>query len=302
MLYLPEGLPAAAVLREEGLPVATYRKPEGGKCLPERVPQALRIVLLNLMPQKAVTELDIARVLAHVALPVQLIPMKLAGQTYKTTPQEYMERFYTDEEVLLDDAYDGMILTGAPIEHLPFEEVRYWPQLCRVMEWAKTRVRSTLYICWGAQAGLYYHFRIPKYQLNAKLFGIFPQQVLAEDEPLFEGLYPEFPMPNSRHTEVRREDFPQEAGVTVAAAGAASGIAVALGHGGREIFITGHLEYEPDTLHHEYVRDKNKGLPIALPENYYVDDLPERGVRFSWKAPAIRFYRNWVERYCAAGR
>ena len=250
------------------------------------------------MPQKLVTELDIARMMVHPSLSVQLIPMKISGQTYKTTPMQHMVDFYTDFEDLEKGCYDGMILTGAPIEHLPFEEVRYWAQLCQIMEWATIHVCSSLYICWGAQAGLQYHYDIPKYQLPDKMFGIYNQKVLQEDLPLLKGMSPAFPMPNSRHTEVRRADFPQNSNLQIVAENEISGVGLAVGNGGREIYIVGHLEYEPNTLLNEYVRDINKGLDIAKPKHYFYDDDPERGVNFSWEKAAKLFYHNWLAFYC----
>lgn len=298
MLYLPKGLPAIDILKSENALVGVYEKGHIQDVVSSGDKRTLRILFLNLMPQKLVTELDITRMLAHPELSVQLIPMKISGQTYKTTPMQHMEDFYTDFEELEVADYDGMILTGAPIEHLPFEEVRYWPQLCHIMQWAETHVRSTLYICWGAQAGLQFHYGIPKYQLPAKMFGIYSQRVLKADLPLLRGLSPAFPMPNSRHTEVRRDDFPNDDHLQIVAENDISGVGLAIGHNGREIYIVGHLEYEPNTLRNEYVRDVNKGLPIAKPANYFVEDNPEKGVDFSWKDAARTFYHNWLEAYC----
>ena len=298
MLYLPKGLPAVSILKEESVEVEEYQK-SNFHSFPNHGERVLRILFLNLMPQKMVTELDICRVMIHPTLSVQLIPMKISGQKYKTTPMEHMVDFYTDFERLENESYDGLILTGAPIEHLPFEEVRYWPQLCHIMEWAETHVRSSLFICWGAQAGLQYHYGIPKYQIPAKMFGIYPQKVLVENVPLLKGLAPNFPMPNSRHTEVRREDFPIHSDLQIVAENEISGVGLAIGNGGREIYIVGHLEYEPNTLKNEYIRDVNKGLTIAKPKYYFIDDEPEKGVNFSWKSAAKTFYANWLEYYCA---
>ena len=299
MLYLPNQMPVSRVLRDEGVAIEEYEmsRLEHLSASKERL---LRILFLNIMPQKEVTELDISRVMVHPDYDIQLIPMKISGQTYKTTPQEHMDNFYLDFEKLESGSYDGLIVTGAPIEHLPFEEVRYWTQLCRIMEWAKSHVRSTLYICWGAQAGLYYHFGIPKYQLPAKVFGIYPQKVLAASLPLFEGMSAAFPMPNSRHTEVRRADFPSSSNLAIVAEGEVTGVSVALSNSGREVYVTGHLEYEPYTLHNEYMRDLNKGLPIDKPKYYYLEDNPEKGVDFSWKDSARSFYRNWLSFYCGS--
>lgn len=286
MLILPKDFPITATLRAENIQAA-HTCPAGA--------QPLRILLLNLMPQKVVTELDIARALAQPDKTVELLPMKIAGQTYKTTPMAHMLRFYKDFETYEHGCYDGLIVTGAPVEHLPFEEVRYWPQLCRIMDWAQSHVGSTLHICWGAQAGLYHHHGIPKHPLPAKMFGIFPQRVVQAGWPVLEGLEPEFPMPNSRHTEVRRTDFPTDGSLEIVAESQESGIGIAIGHEGKDIFIVGHLEYEPNTLHNEYVRDLNKGLPIAPPRHYYKDGTPDNGIDFSWHGAARRFYRNWLE-------
>lgn len=294
MLYLPEHLPAAATLVEEG--AAIGRLQDCPAC------SVARILLLNLMPQKAVTELDFARTLAQEALDVALIPMKIAGQTYKNTPMSHMEAFYTDFDALRGDRFDGLIVTGAPVEQLAFEDVRYWRQLCDIMDWAATHVRSTLYVCWGAQAALYHRHGIRKHALPAKKFGIFQQSVLS-DTPLFRGLTPAFPMPNSRHTEVRREDFPTAGSpLRIVAESEESGVGVAMTADGRGIYIVGHLEYEPATLEKEYLRDRAKGLPIAPPAHYYRHDDPQAGIDYSWRQAARTFYRNWVEHFvCPAG-
>lgn len=292
MLYLPEQLPAATTLLAAGHEIATYpphtwRKENG---------DVKRILLLNLMPQKAVTELDIARMLTTATCDVQLIPMKISGQSYKTTPIEHMEAFYTDFEVLESHQYEGLIITGAPVEQISFEEVRYWTQLCDIMEWAKTHVRSTLYICWAAQAGLYHHYNMPKYPLEQKKFGIFSQQILTKQHPLFQDFEPCFPMPHSRHTEVRSCDIPANTPQLIEAVrGDETGVGILIGNEGREVYITGHLEYEPYTLHREYERDLSKGLPIQQPQHYYHHDDATQGVNFSWEQSAKLFYRNWVQ-------
>lgn len=287
-LLVPAGLPAATTLKEEGTP------------LPDRAPEGvrpLRVLLLNLMPQKAVTELDFVRMFAPLPQWVELIPVKIAGQTYKTTPMAYMERFYTDIDRLFGDTFDGLVVTGAPVEHLPFEQVRYWRQLCDIFDWAERHVRSTLNVCWGAQAALYHRYGIAKHVLPAKMFGVFAQRVLAPDVPLLDGLSPAFPMPNSRHTEVRRADFPVTGTLRVVAESDESGVGLAVDDAHRAIYDVGHLEYEPMTLDREYRRDVAKQLPIAPPRHYYHDDEPERGVRFSWREAALRFYANWVAHY-----
>mgnify|MGYP004508336311 CR=1 FL=1 len=297
MLYLPQGLPAIDTLRQEGVDIATYNKEHI-----EKLPQeTLRILFLNLMPQKAVTELDIARAIQNNSVSVALLPTKIAGQIYKTTPMSHMEAFYTDFDCFENaenTRFDGLIVTGAPVEHLPFEEVRYWPQLCHIMDWAKSHVKSALYICWGAQAGLYHLYNIPKYKLPAKKFGIFKQKKLDDNAVILKGLPNVFPMPNSRHTEVRRKDIEQKP-LKIIAESNESGVGIVTAKDGiSEIFIVGHLEYEPETLHKEYMRDVSKGLTIAPPVHYYHDDLPENGIDFSWQKTARIFYQNWIKNCC----
>lgn len=268
--------------------VSNQKAPEG----------ALRILFLNIMPMKQVTEEDFCRALAFDNVDVELLPMKLAGQTYKTTPQAYVDAYYYDFEHYKQGVYDGLILTGAPLEHLDFEQVRYWPQLTEVMQWAVSHVTSSLYICWGAQAAMYHHFGIPKYDLPEKCFGIYAHRALS-DHPLLEGLHPEFLMPNSRHTEVHREDFPAEC--QVIADSAETGVGIMISRNGREVYVVGHLEYEPNTLHNEYVRDLDKGARIAAPKHYYLNDDAAQGVDYTWGEACELFFKNWL-RSCIALR
>jgi homoserine O-succinyltransferase len=291
-IILPKGLPIVSQLRSEGI-VVLDEIPAGRR--------PLRVLFLNIMPQKEVTELDFARVLGASSLVVELLPMKISGQTYKTTPMAHMDAFYRDFETFEDDFFDGLIITGAPVEHLPFEEVRYWPQLQHIFDWATRHVRSTLYVCWGGQAGLYHHYGISKYVLPAKMFGVFPHRQLIQDLPLFKNMEQPFPMPNSRHTEVRCADILSCADLSLVAASDESGAGVVLANSGREIYIVGHLEYEPGTLDKEYQRDLGKGLSIAQPLHYYMHDNPSEGVSFSWGDTALRFYDNWLRYYVAAG-
>ena len=292
MLRLPQGLPAVEMLRAEGHAVAEYNL--------RAVPTDARVVLLlNLMPQKAVTELDIARALSFPDTDVLLLPVRIAGQTYKTTPIEYILSYYLDIESVLSNklhlsSAPSLIITGAPVEQMPFESVRYWPQLCEIMDWAFRQRLNTLYICWGAQAGLYHHYGIPKYDKTAKCFGIFSQDVLDDKCPLMRGLSPAFFMPNSRHTEVRRSDFsaPQ---LQIVAESQESGVGVAYDAAHRSTFIVGHLEYEPHTLENEYKRDLAKGLSILPPQHYYEADDPNGRILWQWKEHARQFYRNWLE-------
>lgn len=282
MLYLPQGIPASEKLSSMPYNLNTWKEIQNCK----------RVLLLNLMPLKAQTELDIARTICKTDIDVQLIPIKIKGQTYKTTSMEHMMAFYLDFEVVEADWFDGLIITGAPVEQIPFEQVRYWTQLCHIMDWAKNNVERTLYICWGAQAGLYHSYGIKKYLLPEKRFGVFQQKVI-RSSPLMKNLSPYFPMPNSRHTEVRREDimpFSAE-GLEIFAESEESGVGVVATIDRRSTFIVGHLEYEPYTLHHEYHRDLAKSLPIHKPEHYY---KPDGTVDYVWQQAAMQFYTNWL--------
>lgn len=264
--------------------VSNQKAPEG----------ALRILFLNIMPMKQVTEEDFCRSLNFADIDVELLPMKIPGQSYKTTPQSYVDAYYTDFECYQSGTYDGFILTGAPLEHMHFHEVRYWPQLTEIMQWATTHVRSSLYICWGAQAAMYHHFGIPKYDLPQKCFGIYPHRTLTS-HPLLEGLHPEFLMPNSRHTEVHREDFPPQCHLL--ADSQETGVGIMESNGGREVYVVGHLEYEPLTLHKEYLRDLEKGATIAPPEHYYSSVTPDStAVTYTWEGACRQFFRNWLVR------
>lgn len=284
VLYLPQGIPCAPVLHACTYLLSNWRENKKG----------LRVLLLNLMPVKADTEMDIARMLKASGLDVQLLPMKISGQRYKTTPMEHMERFYLDFEEYEPYYFDRMIITGAPLEQMAFEDVRYWPQLQHIMHWADEHVERTLYICWAAQAGLYEHYGVHKHELSHKMFGVFTQQVLCPESFLMRGLQPSFKMPNSRHTEVRAEEIAEKAGshLLMIAASDESGVGVVASKDGRRTFIVGHLEYAADTLDREYHRDLDKHLPIQPPRNYYKKD---GSVDFSWQTPAVSFYRNWLQ-------
>jgi len=295
MIYLPKDMPAVRQLRTENLAAEEWTSLDEALHLTT----AKRILFLNLMPQKQDTEWDISRTIAQGADNVCLLPMKISGQRYKTTPTEYVERFYTNFEHFEQYYFDGLIVTGAPLEQLPFEDVRYWQRLQHIMDWAVTHVRSTLYICWAAQAGLYHHYGVPKHALPEKKFGIYLQTPVHENMPLLENIANPFPMPHSRHTEVRMSDLLQcHTAVKILAESPNSGASIIMGSRGHDIYVTGHLEYEPYTLHREYLRDLSKGLPISQPVNYYVADNPHLGVDYSWRDAATRFYANWVRYYC----
>ena len=287
-LRLPDKLPAIELLKHENIFVMDESRAHSQEIRP------LRIVVLNLMPLKITTETDLVRLLSNTPLQIEVYFMKLKSHTPKNTPIEHMMMFYKDFAELSKQKFDGMIVTGAPIETMQYEDVEYWPEIQQIFDWARTHVTSTLYICWGAQAALFHLYGIPKYALPAKRFGIFPQQVLDAGCPLLRGLSPTFPMPHSRHTEVRPDDF-REGGVRIVANGAESGIGIAVGNKTGEVFVIGHLEYEPLTLDKEYRRDLAKGLPILPPAHYYIDDDPAKGVEHTWKSAAIRFYGNWLD-------
>lgn len=253
-----------------------------------------RVLILNLMPVKQDTEEDIVRTLAACDVEAQVVFIKIKGQKYKTTPQAHMDAFYLDFEAVEPYQFERMIITGAPLEQMPFEQVRYWPQLQHIMHWADTHVERTLYICWGAQAGLYEHYGIQKFPLAEKMFGIYVQNVLEPDDVLMRNLAPSFKMPNSRHTEVRVADIVAHKSddLRLLALSDESGVGVAATHDVRRTFIVGHLEYNPNTLHNEYHRDLDKHLPIHEPQHYYDEN---GSVIYSWQHDAVQFYKNWVE-------
>ncbi len=257
----------------------------------------LKIVILNLMPLKITTETDLIRLLSNSPLQIEVTFMKLKSHTPKNTPIEHMMMFYKEFEELAQENWDGMIVTGAPVEHLSFEKVNYWDELVHIFSWAKKHVTSTLYICWAAQAGLYYHYGIPKYQLPKKMFGIFPQKALYPEMPIFRGFDDVFSMPQSRHTEVRREDILANPNLTMIAESAESGVSMVMARNGREFFITGHLEYAPNTLDKEYKRDKGKRNDVEMPEHYYIDNDPKKGPLVSWRAHANLLFNNWINYY-----
>ena len=290
-LTLPDRLPAINLLKEENIFVMDTSRAAAQDIRP------LRIVVLNLMHIKITTETDLVRVLSNTPLQLDLTFMKIKSHTSKNTPIEHMRAFYKDFEVLRHQKFDGMIITGAPVEHLDFEEVTYWAEMTDIFDWARTHVTSTLYICWAAQAGLYYHYGVPKYPLPAKMFGIFPQKPLMPQLPIFRGFDDLFQMPHSRHTEIRREDIEAVEGLTIIAESEESGVSIVMAREGREFFITGHAEYSPLTLDTEYRRDLAKGLPIDMPRHYYRNDDPDQGPLVSWRAHANLLFTNWLNYY-----
>ena len=290
-LRIPDRLPAIDILKHENIFVMDDSRAHTQDIRP------LKIVILNLMPLKITTETDLIRLLSNTPLQMDITFMKLKSHTPKNTPIEHMMMFYKDFESLKNQKFDGMIITGAPVEQYDFEEVTYWDEMKEIFDWARTHVHSTLYICWAAQAGLYYYYGIPKYPLEKKKFGIFEQQITPEHLPIFRGFDDTFYMPHSRHTEIHREDILKDDRLTIIAEGEESGVSMVLARGGREFFVTGHLEYAPNTLDSEYKRDFEKRDDVELPKNYYRHDDPAEGPKVIWRAHANLFFQNWINYY-----
>ena len=287
-IKIPNLLPATQTLQEENIFVMTENRAMMQDIRP------LNILMLNLMPMKIATETQIARLLGNTPLQVELDLLQTATHKSTHTSEEHMLAFYKTFDEVKDNRYDGMIITGAPVEHMPFEEVEYWDELCTIMEWSKTHVHSTFHICWGAQAGLYYHFGINKQQLDKKLFGVFPHHVDYKRSILFRGFDDTFMVPQSRHTTVKREDIEAVPALRVLASSEEAGVYVVSTRHGRQIFVTGHSEYDADTLKREYLRDKNLGLPIEIPKNYFPNDDDTKEPAVTWRSSANLLYSNWL--------
>ena len=290
-LRIPDRLPAIDLLKEENIFVMDNSRATTQDIRP------LRIVILNLMPLKITTETDLLRLLSNTPLQLEIMFMRLKSHTPKNTPIEHMMLFYKDFEILKTQKFDGMIVTGAPIEQLDYEEVSYWDEITEIFEWAKTNVTSTLFICWAAQAGLYYHYGIPKYPLPKKMFGIFRHFPQSTRLPIFRGFDDVFFMPHSRHTEIRRDDILRDDRLQIIAESPESGVGIVMARGGREFFVTGHLEYAPNTLDNEYRRDRGIRDDVDLPVNYYLDNDPDKQPLVTWRAHANLLYNNWVNYY-----
>ena len=287
-IRIPNDLPAADVLQQENIFVMNQNRAGSQDIRP------LEIVLLNLMPTKVVTETQLSRLLGNTPLQVNLSLMHTTSHQSKNTPQDHLLSFYKDFGDLKHRKFDGMVITGAPVEQLPFEEVDYWQELCQIMQWSKTNVHSTLHICWGAQAGLYYHYGIPKHDLDKKLFGVFPHQADYKRSILLRGFDDTFYAPHSRHTTVLREDIEKCPELRILASSREAGVYAVMTKHGKQIFVMGHGEYDPDTLDREYQRDKALGLPIAVPANYYPDDDDTREPLVTWRGHANLLFSNWL--------
>ena len=287
-IKIPNQLPATNTLTDENIFVITDTR-----ALTQDI-RPLKILLLNLMPKKIVTETQMARLLGNTPLQVELELIHTSTHHSRNTPQDHMLMFYKTFDDIKTKKYDGMIITGAPVEHLPFEEVEYWDELCTIMEWSKTHVTSTLHICWGAQAGLYYHYGIGKQPLPQKLFGIFPHTVEHKRSILFRGFDEVFNVPQSRHTTVDRADIEAVPSLKILASSEQAGVYAVATKQGRQIFITGHSEYDATTLRDEYERDKAAGLPIEVPYNYFPNDDPTRTPPITWRGHANLLFSNWL--------
>lgn len=289
-LNIPIELPAVRLLREENIFVKDSEEASGQDIRP------LRIVVLNLMPLKITTETDLIRLLSNTPLQIELEFMQLKSHTSKNTPIEHMLAFYKTFDSLRDKKYDGMIITGAPVENLEFEEVNYWPEICEIFDWARTHVTSTFFICWAAQAGLYHYYGVPKYKLDKKMFGIFEHTVSKEASrnPIFRGFDDVFCVPHSRNSEVRRVDIQKNQELSIISESEEAGVYMVMARGGREFFVTGHSEYAANTLDTEYRRDLDKGLPIDMPKNYYKEDNPDNAPLVRWRGHANLLFSNWL--------
>lgn len=285
---LPDNLPAIELLKEENIFVMTQLRAEKQDIRP------LKVLIFNLMPVKIATETDLIRLLSNTPLQIEVDFLKLTTHQSKNTPLEHLETFYKEFEDVKDQNYDGMIVTGAPIELLKYEDVDYWKEVTTVFDWAHKHVTSTFYICWGAQAALYHFYGIPKYNLSQKLFGVFKHTINDTNFALFRGFDDEFYVPHSRHTEVRKEDVLKHPDLKILSESDEAGIYIIVGRGGREFYVTGHSEYALYTLHNEYLRDLAKNLTIEAPKHYYKHDNPTLSPISRWRGHGNLLYNNWI--------
>lgn len=284
-------LPAYKTLENENIFVIAKDRAEHQDIRP------LRVIILNIMPKKIETECQLMRLLSNTPLQVDIDLLYMSSHVSKNTSMNHLSSFYKTFDEVKNNRYDGMIITGAPVEQLDYEEVDYWNEICEIMKWSTTNVFSTLHICWGAQAGLYYHFGIPKYLLPEKMFGIFPHKIEVNNSKLLRGFDDRFLVPHSRHTEVRREDIEKVSQLEILTSSDISGVHIVANKNGRQYFITGHSEYDRETIAHEYFRDLEKGLDIKMPYNYFPDDDSTKTPEFSWRCTANLMFSNWLN-YC----
>ena len=287
-LNIPLNLPAIELLKQENIFVMDSSRASTQDIRP------LKVVILNLMPIKITTETDFVRLLSNSPLQVEIDFLKIKSHKSKNTSAKHLSEFYKNFDDISGKNYDGMIITGAPVELLDFEDVTYWKELTEIFSWAQKHVTSTLYICWAAQAGLYHFHKIQKYPLQEKMFGVFKHSLNDPTFPLFRGFDDDFFVPHSRHTEIRREDILKIPEISLLSESEESGPYIIMSRGGREFFITGHSEYAPDTLHQEYMRDLKKDLPIKLPQNYYRENNPKKGISVQWRGHSNLLFSNWL--------
>ena len=287
-IKIPNNLPAAEILLKENIFVMTETRAMTQDIRP------LRMLLLNLMPKKIETETQLTRLLGNTPLQIELTLLRMEAHKSLNTSQEHLLSFYRTFSEMKDTFFDGLIITGAPVEHLPFEEVDYWPELCEIMEWSRSHVHSTMHICWGAQAGLYYHYGIQKQPLERKLFGVFPHRSEYRESMLLRGFDDVFMVPHSRHTTVRREDIEAVPSLQILASSDEAGVCIVRNRQGRQFFMMGHSEYDARTLENEYQRDVKAGKPIDVPKNYYPGDDPSKEPIVSWRGHANLLYSNWL--------
>ncbi len=287
-IQIPNDLPATETLLQENIFVMSENRAMTQDIRP------LEILLLNLMPTKVATETQFTRLLGNTPLQVRLELIHASSHISKNVSQDHLLNFYKTFDDVKDRKFDGMVITGAPVENLPFEEVDYWPELCRIMEWSKTNVHSTIHICWGAQAGLYYHYGVNKYPLAEKMFGVFRHEADYKRSILLRGFDDTFWVPHSRHTTVDRNEIEAVPGLKILASSKEAGVYAVMSKGGRQIFVTGHSEYDADTLRNEYLRDKNLGLPIKVPKNYFPDDDDTKEPMVRWRSHANLLFCNWL--------
>ena len=290
-LNIPDNLPAIEQLINENIFVMRETRAIHQDIRP------LQIAILNLMPVKTTTETHILRMLSNTPLQVEVVLLRTLTYTSKNTSKEHLKEFYKTFEDVRHRKFDGLIITGAPIEHMQFEDVDYWDELVQIMNWSNDHVTSTLFICWGAQAGLYHHYGIPKYELPKKMFGVFCHKVYNRKEPIVRGFDDMFLAPHSRHTCNRAEDINKVPDLELISESDEAGVYLVVSKDGRRIFVTGHSEYDPDTLKNEYLRDLDKGLPIEIPKNYFKDDDPQKDPIVRWKSHANLLFSNWLNYY-----
>jgi homoserine O-succinyltransferase len=290
-IKIPDSLPARAVLERENIFVMTEYRAMHQDIRP------LKLLLLNLMPTKIVTETQLLRKLSNTPIQIEVELLQTVSHTPKNVDESHLDSFYTSFEQVKDQRYDGLIITGAPVENMEFEDVDYWEELCDIMKWSSNHVYSTLHICWGAQAGLYYHYGVPKHSLPEKLFGVYDHTLLKPTSPIFRGFDDMFPVPHSRYTEVWASDIEAVPELELLSVSERAGVFAVKSEDSRRFFIMGHPEYDADTLKKEYLRDRQKGLDIAVPEHYFPGDDPERDPVVNWRSHAQLFYTNWLNYY-----